>query len=251
MRIATLGFSMLRSTMSLPSDFRGMDVELLFFVLPIGLPSAAALLFWLALRDPQKIFSKFIVLGLGAIFITCGWIAFLASSGGMGGVVAFIGVLFVAVTGLIAGLMLVVALRGKRKLFAGVIIFLFPLATLFSMEVGYDNSPGSLTEQHGKVIAQALDQYRAANGEYPETLDELVPQYIADLKEPSSVWGWLYTATEDEFALGYVFGVDRYGYSVCIYKSNAPEWDCEPFSSGPFDIPPTPGTYTSEATPMR
>jgi hypothetical protein len=83
---------------------------------------------------------------------------------------------------------------------------------------------------------------KAKMGKYPASLDELVPIAATALpEEPATIWGWLYTATDDDFTLGYVYGVDKLGYSVCVYSAQKPEWDCLPnYSTGPFILEPTP-----------
>jgi hypothetical protein len=141
---------------------------------------------------------------------------------------------------LISGIVLFVLLEGKRKLFGVVLALAFPMMLFLSISIGDSLSWESKTESDGKLIAEALEQYRAENGVFPQSLDELIPTYLSELNEPQSVWGWLYTATADIFTLGYVYDVDNLGYGVCVYSSSILEWDCLPYSSGPFDLPPTP-----------
>ena len=49
------------------------------------------------------------------------------------------------------------------------------------------------SKQRGAVIVEALERHRAASGSYPETLEALVPSYIAEIEPPT--WGlrrWRY-----------------------------------------------------------
>ena len=101
--------------------------------------------------------------------------------------------------------------------------------------------PRNVEHNNGRILAKALDTFFEENGYFPETLDELTPNYISDLNEPESMWGWLYHVDDsNHYTLGYVFAVDRYGYSVCSLEAGKSEWRCNANSPAPFDIPPTP-----------
>ncbi len=100
---------------------------------------------------------------------------------------------------------------------------------------------GSMTRNNGLILAKALDTFFEENGYFPETLDQLIPNYITDLNEPESMWGWLYHVDDsNHYTLGYVLTVERYGYSVCILETGKSEWRCEINSPALFDLPPTP-----------
>ena len=143
-------------------------------------------------------------------------------------------------TALIASALLALFLPGWRKLVAVLLVIVFPVALFASIQIGDAYSWERIAEKNGVVVAQALNRYHADHLTYPKALTELVPTYLDNLREPRTVWGWLYTATRDEFSLGYVNWVDREGYSVCVYGSMVPEWNCLPGSTGPFTIAPTP-----------
>ena len=93
------------------------------------------------------------------------------------------------------------------------------------------------------TILSALAQYRANHGRYPGALGELVPEYLNDLAQPGTTWGWLYTSDGNDFTIGYVYWVDKWGYGICRYPSKTMDWDCpEDYSTEPFTLAPTPGS---------
>jgi hypothetical protein len=67
----------------------------------------------------------------------------------------------------------------------------------------------------------------------------LVPDYVARFKPPNNT-GWLYSSTGQEFSLGYVFYVDKLGYSVSLINSKDREWNNLLNTTGPFKLGPTP-----------
>ncbi len=213
----------------------------LFYLIPVMLTGGAGWLFWIALRSPQKIARGWGAAGLGLLVLDCIWLVSFASEGGLGGVAAFIAGALMAGTALIASALLALFLPGWRKLVAVPLVIVFPVALFASTQIGDAYSWERIAEKNGVFIAQALNRYHADHLTYPKTLTELVPTYLDNLREPRAVWGWLYTATQDDFSLGYVYWVDREGYSVCVYSSMVPEWNCLPGSPGPFTIAPTPG----------
>ncbi len=133
--------------------------------------------------------------------------------------------------------------RGRQRIFAFTFAVIFPVVSFLTIILVGRFSPESLIKEYGVVIAQQLDQYRADHGKYPETLEQLMPTYLTELREPKIVWGWLYVATSDSFTLGYVSYVDRMGYSVAVYTSESRNWDSLVNSDGPFNLPPTPSSF--------
>lgn len=95
---------------------------------------------------------------------------------------------------------------------------------------------GSLEElkQRGAAIVEALERHRAANGNYPEALEALIPAYITKIDPPT--WGlrrwryWRYTAAHgshdvatDTSTVYFQLSVaanDR-GYPICITTSHS------------------------------
>jgi hypothetical protein len=157
------------------------------------------------------------------------------------GVIAFIEVLYASGAAVLAGILLAWSLARWRKIVGLLTGMGFPIILFVSLEIGFPYSPDSIIRKNGKAIGQALNEYHADKGNYPETLNELVPAYLTDLREPKTIWGWLYSASKDDFTLGYVSYVDKMGYTICKYSATAPEWDCPlDYSTAPFHLAPTP-----------
>ncbi len=118
----------------------------------------------------------------------------------------------------------------------GLIIPAFMFATIW---LAQDFSPTAILRKNGIMLAVAIDQYKKDSGHYPLTLQELLPKYVTDLKKPVNCWGWLYLTSDQDFTLGYVSDVDKFGYSVCIIQSTNRNWNCLINSPGLFKLEPT------------
>jgi hypothetical protein len=156
------------------------------------------------------------------------------------GLLVFFGAIFASLIAFLSGLLFFfLPLRvGKTVgILIGLIIPVFMFVTLWFAQ---DFSPTSVLRKNGIILATAIDQYKKDLGHYPQTLQELLPKYVSDLKKPNDYWGWLYVSTDQDFTLGYVFGVDKWGCSVCVIRSMNRNWDCLINSSGPFKLEPTP-----------
>ncbi len=209
-------------------------------LVPIVLTISAAILLWLGLRKLKPNY-LLVTVSVGLLLVACGSIASLSASDGLGGAVAFMLSVYTTIVALTAGLLLLISLRGRRKLMALIIALVYPAGLFACAIIANDYSPEALSRKYADVIGQQLDQYHSDKGQYPTELAELVPVYLDDLREPKSLWGWLYKATQDEFTLGYVNWVDWWGCDVCVYTSDQRTWDCPHyFSSAPFNLPPTP-----------
>lgn len=192
-------------------------------------------------------------IGTASALLICACISFV-----IGLAVGFsYGVFFVfvlaTIVALLSGIFLGAYLTRWQKLFGLFIGLGFPLIMLLSIYLGLYFDPDSIIERNGDAIAGALYEYHTDKGLYPENLEDLVPTYIDDLKDPGTMWGWLYVSTKDDFTLGYVNDIDSMGYGICKYSPDIPEWDCvddyseEPFrSTEPFHLEPTP---TPEPSP--
>lgn len=210
-------------------------------LIPIALTVSAAIVLWFGLRPKSKPNYGLVTVSLGLLFVVCGGIVVLSASDDAWGMIAFILSIPTTIIALIAGLALAVELRGRRKLASLIIAVIYPAALFGSAILASDYSPEALSRKYADVIGQQLDHYRGDTGHYPAQLAELVPAYLDDLREPKSIWGWLYEGTQDEFTLGYVSGVDRIGYSICLYTSDNRAWVCG--RSSPFNLPPTPSSF--------
>jgi hypothetical protein len=74
------------------------------------------------------------------------------------------------------------------------------------------------------TIIDALETYRAENGGYPDTLDALVPDYLAQLPADPVIDSFNYVPQDD----GYKLSFHYYGPGVntCDYSSASEAWDC-------------------------
>jgi uncharacterized membrane protein (Fun14 family) len=165
----------------------------------------------------------------------------MSISGSAGATAALLSILPTVGVGIVTALWMVWSLPCWRKLAALLTGILFPAALFVSLWIGADNSPDTITRRNGDAIVQSLERYHAETGTYPSELIGLVPAVLTALPEkPQTVGGWLYTITDNEYTLGYVDGVDQYGYWVCVHSSENPKWDCFVDVGNRFKLPPTP-----------
>jgi len=76
----------------------------------------------------------------------------------------------------------------------------------------------------GEEIISALETYHTDNGEYPETLDDLVPDYIAAISVGEYLHEWRYTSDGLTYTLEFVYYGP--GVNTCIWESGASDWIC-------------------------
>lgn len=195
---------------------------------------------YLGFRDSEKVSWINIIIAASLLLLCCGWIIMATVYGWE--VVALIQILFGSGAAVFSGISLVFVLKRWKKVVGLVVAFGVPLALYTSLEVAFPYSPNQILRRNGElIIARALNEYYIDNKTYPQTLNELVPNYINDLREPKSVWGWLYTGDDKDFTLGYVSYVDKFGYTICKYSASSPKWDCPlDNSTAPFSLAPTP-----------
>lgn len=103
--------------------------------------------------------------------------------------------------GLLLGRRPIRLIAGDLSLAKTLFFLLLPVALCLS---GCSDDRGSIkeTKQRGNQIIQALEQSRAARGQYPKSLADLSPKYIQEL--PSPAWGlktWQYESDGKEFTL--------------------------------------------------
>lgn len=72
------------------------------------------------------------------------------------------------------------------------------------------------------VIA-ALEQYKADTGVYPETLAELIPDYLSAVPTKNDVLDFSYSRTDDGFAFS--FHYIGPGMNTCTYTPEE-KWQC-------------------------
>jgi hypothetical protein len=218
------------------------DRELSLFVLGQWcLAGLAALLLQFALRELKSRSLVLITVSLMIFARLCYWLGDFASEGDLAPGFAFMQAILLSIIVLAVGIWMVWSLPGWCKAAALLMIVAFPVALFISIDTGYERSPDAIIRRNGQAIVQALEQYHEKTGTYPKSLEELVPTYLNPLPtEPKTIWGWLYTSSDDDFTLGYVCDVGKLGYDVCVYTSETREWDWLHNSTGPFTLEPTP-----------
>ncbi|MBM3124446.1 MAG: hypothetical protein FJZ87_05140 [Chloroflexi bacterium] len=71
-------------------------------------------------------------------------------------------------------------------------------------------------------IIEALNKYHESNGAYPESLQELVPEYLAEVPDSVNDAPITYSKTEESYALS--FSYIGPGLNYCTYSPS--EWKC-------------------------
>jgi hypothetical protein len=199
------------------------------------------------LKDAQAVRRWPLAIGFGLLVIVCLLTAFVSTQEWGGMTAGMTGIYFLSIIVIIASVVMLVLLPKWRKTVVLLVGVAFPILFLQSILIGSEGSPDTITRKNGVLIAQALKAYHVDHHTYPATLEELVPKYLATIPaEPESTSGWLYKVTDDDFALGYVSDVEKFGYWVCIYTATATDWECplptfigEPFNLGPTPMPTT------------
>lgn len=147
--------------------------------------------------------------------------------------------------------------RKTKRVRACIPLLAFGILVLASLACSSEDPKDlAATENHAEIIVEALEWYYADISEYPASLEELEPLYLDELPEAVTTrgMGWLYTATDDEYTLGYWYGPNKYAVYVCLFDSAEKVWNChdcsvvlrEPGCWGPFTEVPTP-TPTASA----
>jgi MFS family permease len=220
-----------------------MGVELSLLALGIAFVTAVISYFlYLGLRDSEKVSWVNMAIGAGLFLLCCGWVIAATIYNGALGLFVLIQILFGLIVAVFSGIFLAISLDGWRKAAGLVVAIGIPLALFASMEAAFPYSPNQTIRRNGEeIIAKALNEYHIDKKAYPQSLDELVPKYLSDLREPKTLWGWLYTGDNEDFTLGYVVYIDKMGYGICKYSASSPKWDCPlDYSTAPFILAPTP-----------
>ena len=198
-----------------------------------------AFFFYRGCHNSEKLCWHNIAVSAGLLLLCCGWII-VATIYDLG-LIAFIQDLFGSIAAVSAGIWFVIILRGRKRAVGIIFAIGVPLALFMSLELAFPYSPNEIIHKNGESLAAALTIYYRDNKTYPQTLDQLLPNYATDLKEPKSLWGWLYTSDHKDFTLAYVSYIDKWGYTICKYSASSPKWDCPlDYSTEPFHLAPTP-----------
>jgi hypothetical protein len=208
------------------------------FIVAISIIVTAYFLY-LGFRDSDKISSINVIIGAVLFTLCCGWV--IAATVYDLGIIVFVQILYGSGAALLSGLALALVLKLWKKLIGLIVAIGIPFALYACLEIAFPYSSDQVIRKNGEFVAKALNEYYADNKTYPQSLSEIVPNYVSDLKEPKSIWGWLYMGDDKNFTLGYVFYVDKWGYTICKYSASLPKWNCPlDYSTVPFSLEPTP-----------
>ena len=102
-------------------------------------------------------------------------------------------------------LMLFIVLPEKTKLAAFSFLLLIPAMiaiTTWTQRVDFRQ----LTEERAARINLAIESYYTQNGQYPQNLRQLTPQYLLSIPDPVIIFGqeWCYDGGVDYYRLGYI-----------------------------------------------
>ena len=99
-------------------------------------------------------------------------------------------------------------------------VLLFPIYGINGpiAQQGQENAAGLIT---------ALEQYKTEAGNYPPSLELLVPTYLSDIPQPAQGWQYQYQSLEsgNEFILSFTIGRSLDG-DYCEYTSITKHWQC-------------------------
>lgn len=78
--------------------------------------------------------------------------------------------------------------------------------------------------QRAEPIIDALATFHDERGHYPQSLDKLVPDYIASDRAPDGDWDFAYERTDEAYVLA--FGYSGPGINHCSYSPERGSWGC-------------------------
>jgi hypothetical protein len=112
--------------------------------------------------------------------------------------------MFGSVTAIAAGMVLTFILTGRWRVAGPLYAVLVPGLLFQAFHAGWDVSYHDLTERRAEGIAGALEGYRAREGHYPVTLQELVPRDLLVIPQPVLLKGetWCYQGESSAYRLG-------------------------------------------------
>jgi hypothetical protein len=140
----------------------------------------------------------------------------------------------------LTGMVLLVALAGKRRLIGLAFIVLIPIMIASAYAAGWLVDPQAVTVARADRITAAVKAYHLQTGEYPSELDDLTPDYMPFILGPLTgrAQVWCYQGEREFYRLGYVFIQRYYGptfpdpYSEILihaFAGDIPEggWMCD------------------------
>jgi len=108
-----------------------------------------------------------------------------------------------APVGIGAGMLMILALRGRYRLTGVLFMVAVPIMLYQSSDAGWRVSYHEITERRAARIARALDRFHTHEGYYPESLDALTPRDMLFVQQPVILAGeeWCYEGDEDYYRL--------------------------------------------------
>ena len=204
------------------------EIVFLFLVVcsPTVLVAIAAIFFRVGFINLSK--NTWLQLGasLGIITLLC-WKIFDMGKNDLDIMICF-GAFPALIFGLGATIGMTVTFPKWHKLAAVAFGVFLVLAIYFSFDIGMDHSSDGINRRNGEQIAAAIEQYKLNNGNYPETLELLIPEYFDELPEIKRYGrkNWLYTTNSEQYSLGFEYINDTYYCSICILSTDTSEWTC-------------------------
>jgi hypothetical protein len=115
----------------------------------------------------------------------------------------------------------------SRRLCIAGLLALLALSALVVIRLGGCESwsPSSIEEskKRAEPIIAALEAYYTAHGQFPKTLQDLVPEHIDELPQPAAGTGqWHYASREGSFSLS--FGCGKHHYPNCTFSWKSRNW---------------------------
>ncbi|NJC94844.1 MAG: hypothetical protein FIB03_00665 [Anaerolineae bacterium] len=108
-----------------------------------------------------------------------------------------------AITAIGAGMVMILATRGKSRPVGLLFMLIVPVMLNQSFERGWRVSYHEITEGRAERIAGALDQFKEREGHYPESLNELSPRDLLFIQQPMILAGekWCYESDGNYYRL--------------------------------------------------
>jgi hypothetical protein len=137
---------------------------------------------------------------------------------------------------LMAGVLLSISLRGRRRFVGLAYVLLLLVAGTLALSWGWKVSAFKLTEDRAARVNQAIAEYYQDNQRYPADLNQLTAHYLLYLPPPVVVsrGSWCYQGGEDFYRLGYVSGEFTYFEANFLAKTFAQagaipvgSWNCD------------------------
>jgi hypothetical protein len=142
-------------------------------------------------------------------------------------------------------------LTDKRKLLGLGFALLVPIAMRSAFWLGmygpdgqWGMSPTFVTERRAEIVGQGIQRYYGLHGEYPQVLNDLVPQNLLYLPQPIMIPGqtWCYEGGPNYYRLGYVYR-EYFSTPASVRIHTAigippdPDWACE-HEAAKYPAPP-------------